>query len=126
MSAFVLACGGGTTMRGNMEDVMKYYEKQNGEETFVMAVDENGNYSVASNLDSEPDGFTAPADPLGQGYKECSQQRAEEILGYGLEDESIMSAFVLACGGVTTMRGNHYSATQDRMGNWTIRRLSDM
>jgi len=24
------------------------------------------------------------------------------------------------------MRGNHYSATQDRMGNWTIRRLSDM
>jgi len=76
-------------MRGNMEDVMKYYEKQNGEETFVMAVDENGNYSVASNLDSEPDGFTAPADPLGQGYKECSQQRAEEILGYSLEDESI-------------------------------------
>jgi hypothetical protein len=64
---------------------MTYYEKTKGEETFVMAVDDNGNYSIASNVDTEPDGFTAPADPFGRGYKECSQKRAEEILGHSLE-----------------------------------------
>jgi hypothetical protein len=68
----------------NMEDVMKYYEKQGENETFIMVIDDNGNYSIASDLDSEPDGFVAPADPFGRGYKECSRERAEEILGYSL------------------------------------------
>jgi hypothetical protein len=83
---------------------MKYYEKQNGEEIFVMAVDENGNYSVASNLDPEPDGFTAPADPFAGGYKECGRERAEEVLGYSLEDESVPSQRANADPELTTKR----------------------
>ena len=67
---------------------MKYYEKQKGEEIFIMTVDDNGNYSIASNLDSDPDGFIAPADPFGRGYKECSKQRAEKILGYKDSEDS--------------------------------------
>ena len=63
---------------------MKYYEKQTEKETWIMAVDDKGNYSVASNLEPEPDGFIGPADPFGKGYKEIERERAEEVLGYDM------------------------------------------
>ena len=37
---------------------MKYYKKTIENEIFVKAIDNNNNYSIASNLDPEPDGYT--------------------------------------------------------------------
>ena len=59
---------------------MKYYEKTKGNETFIMSVDDAGNYSIASNIDSDPDGFVGPADPYARGYVECTEERALQVL----------------------------------------------
>lgn len=65
---------------------MKYYEKTKNTETFIMAVDETGNYSVSSNIDTEADGFLGPVDPFAWGYKESNRERAEKVLGFDPED----------------------------------------
>lgn len=65
---------------------MEYYEKTIGNETFIMCLDEQGNYSVASNFDKEPDGFIGPVDPFARGYVESTRERAAEALGYNPEE----------------------------------------
>lgn len=61
---------------------MRYFEKQQGNETLILAEDERGNYSIASNIDPEPDGFVGPSDAFARGYKETTRERATEVLGF--------------------------------------------
>jgi hypothetical protein len=59
---------------------MKYFEKHKGNETLILAEDANCNYSIASNLDPDPDGFVGPPDPHAHGFKQVSRVRATEVL----------------------------------------------
>jgi hypothetical protein len=61
---------------------MRYYEKTRNNETFILVEDERGNYSVASNVDPDPDGFLGPADPSAKGYTATNRKRAMQVLGY--------------------------------------------
>jgi hypothetical protein len=65
---------------------MKYFEKQKGNETLILAEDANGNYSIASNIDPDTDGFEGPPDPFAHGFKQVSRVRATEVLGYDPEE----------------------------------------
>ena len=66
-----------------------YYKKQkSNEETLVKAIGDDNNYSIASNLDPEPDGFVDHqwgADTAQ--WTEITRQRGKEILGIDLEDD---------------------------------------
>lgn len=80
-----------------MTNTLQCYEKQGKKPGEVLIwVDGPDSYSIASNLDPEPDGFVKggkdpsdylAADPIARGYKPCSIERATEVLGYDLEEE---------------------------------------
>jgi hypothetical protein len=70
----------------NRRLAMEYYEKTKNDETFILVIDERGNYSVASNLDPDPDGFIGPVDPDAKGYTATTRERAEQVLGYDPEE----------------------------------------
>jgi hypothetical protein len=72
--------------RSREEMTMKYFEKQKGNETLILAEDASGNYSIASNIDPDPDGFVGPPDPFARGFKQVSRVRATEVLGYDPEE----------------------------------------
>lgn len=65
---------------------MTYYKKQTADgETLVKALDENGNYSIASDRDPEPSGYTNHAWGADVAeWHEISAVDASSILGYEL------------------------------------------
>ena len=65
---------------------MRYFEKQKDNETLILAEDASGNYSIASNIDPDPDGFVGPADPFALGFKQATRERATEVLGSDPEE----------------------------------------
>ena len=65
---------------------MRYFEKQKDNETLILAEDASGNYSIASNIDPDPDGFVGPADPFALGFKQATRERATEVLGFDPEE----------------------------------------
>jgi hypothetical protein len=70
-----------------MDIKMKYYKKaKSPEEILVKSVDDNGNYSIASNLDPEPDGFIDHAYNNWNGWDEITRQEAASIIGYDPDD----------------------------------------
>ena len=68
---------------------MTYYKKSVNNEIFIMGINKSG-YSIASNLDPEPDTFTgSPWTNRSPGdWQECTLEDAEQILGYDPEEGS--------------------------------------
>jgi hypothetical protein len=63
---------------------VKYYKKEDDGETFVLSIDEgDNNYSIASNLDPEPEGFIDHHwGEDAEEWQEITKEDAEKILGW--------------------------------------------
>lgn len=62
--------------------MLEFYKKKEADDVLVKVFDENGNYSVASKNDPEPEAFIHHPDHDLRGWEKISREEAEEILGY--------------------------------------------
>jgi len=66
-----------------VKSMTRYYEKVQNDEILILAIDDNNNYSIASDKDPEPVGYTNHqwGDDVAD-WIELTPEKASAVLGY--------------------------------------------